>query len=202
MALDHHKMYEAVLRVAKQLEPLYGESEELDFTVTFALGNAIFGAPNIFMGVSTESAQYLSKPGPGKNTTWEHVWGRKNSAITIIKQIRKGKSDAFLLLLIKSRSRVAIALRSENQNLKELQNNETISKKHPRIVYQAASLDWVDWVGNKVYNIDGVVYNSREAILREYDITTPQLNYRLSKISKKWKRWTIERISLPCNQLT
>jgi hypothetical protein len=195
MASNHKKTYEAVLEIAKQLEPLYGKYEELNFLATFAIGNTLFAAPNIFMGVSTESAQYLPKPGAGKNTTWEHVWGRKNSAITIIEQIRKGKGDAFLLLLIKSRCRVALALRDENQKLKGPQNDEVISKKHPRAVYESAGLKWVNWVGNKVYNIDGVVYNSREAILQEYDITTPQLNYRLSKTSKKWKGWTIERIS-------
>lgn len=195
MALDHQKMYEAVLKVAKQLEPIYGESPEVDSIITFSLGNAIFGAPNIFIGKSTEAAQYLPKPGPGIETTWEHVWGRKNSAIAIIKQIRKGKSDKFLIRLIKSRCRVTISLKSENNQLKEFQNHEDISKKHPRVAYSAAGLKWVDWVGNKVYNVDGMVYNSREDILQDYDITPQQLSYRLGKASKKWKGWTIERIS-------
>jgi hypothetical protein len=121
---NHEKIYAAILTVAKQLEPLYGTDEYVDGVITFSLGNAIFGAPNIFINKSTPSCQYAKKPGPGRDTTWEHIWGRKNSAITIIQQIRKGKSDAFLIRLIKSRCRVTITLKSENQALRPHQNTQ------------------------------------------------------------------------------
>jgi hypothetical protein len=192
---NHEKIYAAILTVAKQLEPLYGTDEYVDGVITFSLGNAIFGAPNIFIQKCTPSCKYAKKPGPGRDTTWEHIWGRKNSAITIIQQIRKGKSDAFLIRLIKSRCRVTITLKSENQALRPYQNDEVLAKKHPRQAYKAAGLDWVDWVGDKVYNIEGTVYNSREEIMLYHEVTPQQLTYRLSKASKKWKEWKIERVS-------
>lgn len=190
----HHDVYTAILTVAKQLEPLYGSSVEIDGVITFSLSNALFGAPNIFNGMSTPLCQYVPKPGPGRNTTWEHVWSRKISAITIIEQIRKNKSDAFLINLIKSRCRVAITLKTENQSLKPYQNDDVLSKKHPRQAYRAAGLNWVNWIGNRVYIIGEMTYNNREDILLDYNISPSQLSYRLSKIAKKWKDWSIERI--------
>lgn len=192
---NHYEIYSAILTVAKQLEPLYGTSDEIDGVITFSLGNALFGAPNIFNGMCTPSCQFTQKPGPNRDTTWEHIWGRKNSSITIIEQIRKGKSDKFLVNLIKSRCRVAITLKTENQALKPYQNDEELAKKHPRQAYKAAGLTWVNWIGNKVYNIEGMTYNTREAILNNYDLTPEQLTYRLSKAATKWKDWTIERIN-------
>ncbi len=192
---NHLEIYSAILKVAKQLEPLYGKSLEIDGVVTFSLGNALFGAPNIFNGMCTPICTNLQKPGPNRPTTWEHIWGRKNSAITIIEQIRKGKSDQFLVNLIKSRCRVAITLKTENQALKPYQNDEVLSKKHPRQAYKAAGLDWVNWIGNKVYNIEGVVYNNREEVINYYGINAQTLSYRLSQATKKWKEWNIERIT-------
>jgi len=195
MNTDHARIYGAILTVAKQLEPLYGKDQYIDGVITFSLGNAIFGAPNIFINKCTPACQYVKKPGPGRNTTWEHIWGRKNSSIAIIEQIRKGKSDKFLTALIKSRCRVTITLKSENQALRPYQNDEVLAKKHPRMAYKAAGLDWVNYIGDKVYKVDGVVYNSREDIIEAYDITPSQLAYRLGKASKKWKDWKIERIT-------
>lgn len=196
MLTDHEQIYGAILTVAKQLEPLWGKDDYTDAVITFSLGNAIFGAPNIFINKSTPSCKNMKKPGPGRDTTWEHIWGRKNSAITIIEQIRRGRGDQFLINLIKSRCRVTITLKSENQALRPYQNDPVLAKKHPRQAYKAAGLDWVDWVGDKVYSVDGIVYNSREDILNEYGITNQQLTYRLGNTSsKKWKDWKIERIS-------
>ena len=212
MLENHERIYEAILIVSKQLEPIYGKTSETDEIITnhidtllqkavdsvsnFMLGNGLFGAPNIFIGKCTPSCQYAKKPGSGRDTTWEHIWGRKNSAITLIQQIRKGKSDAFLIRLIKSRCRVTIALRSENQALRPYQNDEVLAKKHPRMAYKAAGLEWVDWIGPeiKVYNISGAVYNTKDDICNEYNISMNQLNYRLGKQAKKWKDWYIERI--------
>jgi len=211
MSENHKRIYEAILIVSKQLEPIYGKTSETDEIITnridtllqdavdgvsnFMLGNGLFGAPNIFIGKCTPSCQYAKKPGPGRDTTWEHIWGRKNSAITIIQQIRKGKSDKFLTALIKSRCRVTITLKSENQALRPYQNDEVLAKKHPRVAYKAAGLEWVDYIGDKVYNIEGVVYNSREDIMLHHDVTPQQLSYRLGKASKKWKDWYIERVT-------
>lgn len=195
MLTDHEQIYAAILTTAKQLEPIFNKDKYVDGVLTFSLGNAIFGAPNIFIGKCTPKCQYVKKPGPGRNTTWEHIWGRKNSSITIFEQIRKGKSDKFLLNLIKSRCRVTISLKKENQDLRKYQNDPVISKQHPRQAYKAAGLEWVDYIGDKVYKIDGMVYNKREDIIKEYNITPSQLTYRLGKASKKWKDWKIERIT-------
>ena len=197
MAKTHEDIYEAILIVAKALEPLYGNvNEAVDGVITFSLGNGLFGAPNIFTGLCTPAAKFLKKPGLDVNVTWEHIWGRKNSSIALIEEIRKGRSDKFLINLIKSRCRVTITLKEENQALRPYQNDPDLVKKHPRQVYKAAGLNWVDWIGPeiKVYNISGVVYNTKDDICNEYNISMNQLNYRLGKQAKKWKDWYIERI--------
>lgn len=185
--------YKSVLSIAKCLEPLFGICEEQDKLLTFTLGNTIFGAPNVVTGLSTEAAQYMKKPGLGHSTTWEHIYGRKNSALAIIKGIRKGYSDTRLHRLIRSRCRVTISTKDENQKLKAFQQDiDTYS--HPRLAYEAAGLKWVRHVGDKVYNIDGTVYYTREDIMEDHGLTSSQLTYRLGSQSKKWKGWTIERI--------
>lgn len=191
---DIHGKYVAVMDVAKQLAPLYGKSYEHNKVVEFSLGNAIFVAPNNFTGISSEKAALMKKPGQGSDTTWEHIFGRKNSAIAIINAILKKKSDRFILQLIRSRCRVAITTREENVLLRSYQQ-ETHIYKHPRTAYLAAGIGWTKWIGSKVYNIDGKVYNSKNDILKDYNITSSQLNYRLGKQAKKWKGWKIERIT-------
>ena len=66
MSENHKRIYEAILIVSKQLEPIYGKTSETDEIITnridtllqdavdgvsnFMLGNGLFGAPNIFIG--------------------------------------------------------------------------------------------------------------------------------------------------------
>lgn len=185
--------YMAAVMIAKALAPLYDQGDhDLNKQIEFTVGNSIFKAPNIFTGKSTVAAQYVLRPGiAGRAATWEHIWGRSLSAVTLIKQIKRGRSDKFLKTLVKSRARVNIALREENQLLKPYQNNSVLSKRHPNIVYAAAGLQLVDYVGPKLYNIEGVIYDDRNAVMKKYDINSKTLTYRLTTPSKCWSDWSI-----------
>lgn len=179
---------EATLIIAKQLEPLYGQDPVLDSHITFDLGNSIFRCPNVETGYSTPAAKYLAKNDP--KVTFEHIFSRKQSAITLIKAIRTNKSQRFLLRFIRSRCRVNISLRSENRQLVEHQQDSNI---HPRATYKKAGLDWVRHEGPRKYIIEGKSYTfyDRYQILSEYNINRTELSRRVNYSGKKWAEWQV-----------
>jgi hypothetical protein len=71
----------------------------------------------------------------GKKPTPEHFYGRASSAMTILEQALKGKSDRFLCALIKSRSRVHDSTSDENKALnKYMKENPGV---HWRTAYKS-----------------------------------------------------------------
>ena len=180
--------YDTCLNVAKALEPLYGIDEKQDMMITFSLGNGIFRCPAEHTGLSSEAAQFLPKT--SSLITFEHIFSRKQSAISIINAIRNGWSDERILLLIRSRCRVTVTLRSENQLLKPFQQ---VIDTHPRKIYELAGLKMVKWWGPKAYMVDGKQYHvyDKELIAKKYNVKLKDVGYRLHSAGKKWTDWKI-----------
>lgn len=187
--------YQAALELAKILAPHYGTDYHLDKHIERSIGTAVFDCPNIFTGNSTVDAVYSVRPGrTGVETTWEHMFSRSMTASVLIREIQRGRSDKFLITLIRSRCRVNITLKCENQLLKPYQNDTELAKSHPNVVYKKAGLVLTKFIGPKVYHIDGAIYDDRDQILKDYNISSNTLTYRFGSPAKAWKNWYIENM--------
>jgi hypothetical protein len=128
------------------------------------------------------------------------MFSRSISATVLIREIHRGRSDKFLITLIRSRCRVNITLKCENQLLKPYQNDPELAKRHPNVVYRKAGLELTKYVGPKLYNIDGNIYDDRSQILKDYNIKTTILTYRLRSPAPMWSGWKIELMGKNENQ--
>jgi hypothetical protein len=174
------------LNAIKLLEPGYGVNINQDMMINFMVGNALFACPDEFTGIATLACEYLART--DKRVTSEHMYSRKESAVTIMNGVKKGWSDRRILATIRSRCRVNVTLRSENQILKPFQQSATT---HPRLVYAAAGLATTTWMGPKWYTIEGKDYHlyDRLDIATDYDIPPAQISYRCGSKAPKWAGW-------------
>ena len=187
------------LNAIKLLSPAYGRNTNQDNMINFMVGNALFACRDEFTGFSTLACKYLART--DKRVTAEHMYSRKASAVAIMNGIETGWSDQRILSTIRSRCRVNITLRSENQLLKPFQQHATA---HPRDVYAQAGLVTTRWMGPKWYTIEGKEYHlyDRLDIATDYDIQPLQIAYRCQSKAPKWADWTMTKASTATHTFT
>jgi hypothetical protein len=174
--------YEILLDLAQDFHNLYKDRPEHFKAATGLIAEGLHRVTPIHTGLISEEANR-----PGVKICKEHFFGRLNSAKLLMKKIGEGKwSRSRLLAFVKSRSRVHYTTSGENQRLKKQ------GHLHWRAAYKAANIRLVKFTSRRVekhvYDIDGVVYNTKSA-LEKYAITKNALNYRCGKTSKKWSQW-------------
>jgi hypothetical protein len=174
--------YEILLDLAQDFYNLYKDRPEHFKAATGLIAEGLHRVTPIHTGLISEEANR-----PGVKICKEHFFGRLNSAKLLMKKIGEGKwSRSRLLTFVKSRSRVHYTTSGENHRLKNY------AHLHWRAAYKAANIRLVKFTSRRVekhvYDIDGVVYNTKSA-LEKYAITKNALNYRCNKTSKKWSQW-------------
>ena len=131
--------YESLVEIAKAMSKVIDEYPDSPATYRLATGLVAEGLHR----VRAIHSGLISVEANKREAKWckEHYYGRQASGEKIVEQIKKGKSDAFILRLVKSRSRVHYTTPQENISLRNY------SHLHWREGYRQAGITLV-----KFYN--------------------------------------------------
>jgi len=149
--------------------------------------------------ISVEAQKLLdSKKITKSKLTKEHFFSRKKSAYKIYDAAMHGASRQRILAMIKSRCRVHLVTRKENEALKKFQKKE-VQHLYPtwREEYNAAGIKLLNEQSLKkkyVYNIEGLCYNNLLEIAKAYNISSETARYRVLKNIHKWRDWQRQQI--------
>lgn len=153
-----------------------------------ALANALFNAGREPVEFISEEAQKLKdKKGHRYDPCYEHYRGRTQSAKDITRAFLTGKSQSFIMKLIKSRMRGHYTTKKENQKLKKLDHLPW------RQAYAKAGIKLLPWEPKSVrkfdYIIEGKIYESISTIAKKYNLSNSGIEYRCkSNNFSTWKR--------------
>jgi len=153
-----------------------------------ALANALFDAGREPVEFISEEAQKLKdKKGYKYIPCYEHFRGRTQSAKDITRAFLTGKSQSFIMKLIKSRMRGHYTTSEENQKLKKFDHLPW------RQAYAKAGIKLISWKPKSVrkydYIIDGKTYKSISTIVKKYNLSNSGIEYRCKSNSfPVWKR--------------
>lgn len=171
----------------------YHKCEKLTIT---CLADALFKAGREPVRFISEQAEATRDKVQNYRPCYEHYMGRTESAKAIAKAIQRGKSDKFVLMLIKSRMRGHYTTSEENQILKQ------IDAKNPGITwrqaYEMAGVNLIPWVPQTArkfdYIIEGTTYESISDVADKYDLSLTGVEYRCKKDTfPDWIRKPIEQ---------
>lgn len=158
-----------------------------------ALANALFDAGREPVEFISEEAQKLKdEKGHKYVPCYEHFRGRTQSAKDITRAFLTGKSQSFIMKLIKSRMRGHYTTSEENVKLKKFDHLPW------RKAYAEAGIKLIPWEPKPVrkfdYIIEGKTYESISEVAEKYGITTDGVVYRCKSDSERFTDWTRETI--------
>ena len=123
---------------------------------------------------------------------YEHYRGRTQSAKDITRAFLTGKSQSFIMKLIRSRMRGHYTTSEENVKLKRFDHLPW------RQAYAEAGIKLIPWEPKPVrkfdYIIEGKTYESISEVAEKYGITTEGVVYRCKSDSERFADWTRETI--------
>ena len=177
--------YEILKRFAIDNYHLYKDNPEMLEFVTGLIAEGLYRMPHKHTGLISEASNESGQ------RCHEHYWGRKGSANKIIEQIRKNRSEDRILALVKSRSRIHYTTSAENTRLIKYSN------LFWRKAYELAGIKLIKFVPKNrkyTYLIEGKIYEDKKGIIKDYDISIGQIDYRCRSNSKKWANWYFKEI--------